>query len=366
MVMHPHCDVDGGRRAGHRCRRGIAFACRLALLLGELGRAVVPPFGGPAVLLVTALAAVDAAAPVAAGLTLERAADRLVVRDAAGTVAATFAFEAPGVGRPAVLDVAAPGGVVVTRPCPPRPGLDDDDHAAMHPGLWLGFSDLSGADPWRRKTAVRFAGLAGEPATVDGGVRFTARIDYLAGPADTPDAAVVCRERSTLTLRDVELAGHPVRLVLWEAELSPGGDSPLVFGDVEEMGLGVRLARGLAPARGGRYVASHGGRDEAGVFGRAADWVDARGTSDGRAAGVMIVNLPGNPRAPFFHARDYGLLLANPFGRRAYRDRGKAKPLSVAPGASLRLAYAIVVHDGLPDEALAEVAAAAIAAAGPR
>ena len=321
-----------------------------------------PPFVGPAVLLVTAVAA-GSAAPAAPGLVVAATSDRVVVRDAVGAAAATFAFEAPGVGRPAVLDLAAPGGVVVTRPCPPRPGVDDDDHAAMHPGLWLGFSDLSGADPWRRKTAVRFAGLVGEPVAIAEGVRFTARIDYLAGPVDTPDAAVVCRERSTLTVRDLELAGHPVRLVVWAAELSPGGAAPLVFGDVEEMGLGVRLARGLAPARGGRYVASHGGRDEAGVFGRAADWVDASGTIDGREVGVMVVDLPGNPRAPFFHARDYGLLLANPFGRRAYGSRTEAAPLAVPPGKSLRLSYAVVVHAAVPAAALAAVAEAAAAAA---
>jgi len=305
--------------------------------------------------LVFAVLAVVAAASTAAELALRREADRLVVTEAGGEPVATFAFSDSGTDRPAIRDLAAPGGVIVTRPCPPRPGIDADDHATMHPGVWLGFSDLSGADPWRHKTAVRFAGFDGEPAVTDGAATFTARIDYLDKPADGPDAGVVCRERSTITIRDEAIDGEAVRLLRWDAELAPGGDAPLVFGDVEEMGLGVRLATPLAPGRGGRYLASHGGRDEAGVFGRAAAWVDASGTIDGREVGVTVIDLAGNPREPFFHARDYGLVLANPFGRKAYGVEKPPRPLRLEPGETLRLRYAVLLHGPLPPERLAEL-----------
>jgi hypothetical protein len=324
------------------------------------GTPLLPALAATALAVATAEVAVT---PATGGLTIRREPDRLVIMDADGLAAATFAFDAPGCGRPAILDLAAPGGGLVTRPCPPRKGSDDDDHATMHPGLWLGFSDLSGADPWRQKTAVRFAGLEGDPAAGADGVRFTALIEYLGDPTDTPDATVVCRERSTVTLRDLDIDGHRVRLVVWEADLTPGGDAPLVFGDVEEMGLGVRLARPLVPAHGGRYLANHGGRNEAGIFGRGAAWVDAAGTIDGRQVGVTIVDLPGNPRKPFFHARDYGVVLANPFGRKAYGRPGKHGPLTVEPGESLRLRYAVVVHADVPDDRLPAVIDAVAAAA---
>jgi len=128
-----------------------------------------------------------------------------------------------------------------------------------------------------------------------------------------------------------------------------------VFGDVEEMGLGVRLATPLSPAAGGTYLASHGGRDEAGVFGRAAEWVDASGTVDGREVGVTVIDLPGNPRKPFFHARDYGLVLANPFGRKAYGVKKPRRPLGIDPGETFRLRYVILLHGPLPQERLAEL-----------
>jgi len=290
----------------------------------------------------------------AADFTIRREAERLVVT-AGGEPVAAFVFADPAVGRPAIRDLAAPGGAIVTRPSPPRKGVDADDHATMHPGLWLCFSDLSGADPWRHKSAVRFVGFDGEPAGGDGVVRFIAKIEYLAAAADTLDAPVACRERSSVTIRDLELDGFPVRILLWEAELAPGGSEPLVFGDAEEMGFGLRVATPLSPARGGRYLASHGGVNEPGIFGRAAEWVDASGTIAGSRVGATVIDLAGNPRAPFFHARDYGLVLANAFGRKAYglKDPPPPPPITVEPGKSLRLEYAILLHGDVPDERLA-------------
>lgn len=301
------------------------------------------------------LLAVLTAEITAAELAIRREADRLVVTEAGGEPVAAFVFADPAGGRPAIRDLAAPGGTLVTRPCPPRPGIDAEDHASMHPGVWLGFSDLSGADPWRQKTAVRFAGFEGEPALADGAATFTARIDYLDQAADGPDARVVCCERSTITIRDEAIDGQPVRLLVWDARLAAGDDRPLVFGDVEEMGLGVRLAGPLAPAAGGTYRASHGGENEKGIFGRPAAWVDASGTIDGREVGVTVIDLPGNPRESFFHARDYGLVLANAFGRKAYGVKKPRRPLRLELGETLRLRYAVVLHGGLTPERLAEI-----------
>ena len=146
-------------------------------------------------------------AALAADFAMKREADRLVVTAGGGEPVASYVFADPVVGRPAFRDVAAPGGTTITRPCPPRKGVDADDHATMHPGVWLGFSDLSGADPWRHKSAVRFVGFEGEPAVVDGAVRFMAKIEYLAAAADTPDAPVACRERSSVSIQDREIDG---------------------------------------------------------------------------------------------------------------------------------------------------------------
>ena len=50
----------------------------------------------------------------------------------------------------------------------------------MHPGLWLAFGDVGGADFWRTKGAVQHVGFVGKPeATRDGGT-FAVRNRYRA------------------------------------------------------------------------------------------------------------------------------------------------------------------------------------------
>jgi hypothetical protein len=125
------------------------------------------------------------------------------------------------------------------------------------------------------------------------------------------------------------------------------------------MGFGIRLVKELSPKWGGRYLASHGGRNEAGVFGMQAAWCDASGTVDGRRAGATLVDPGGNPRQAYLHARDYGWLLANAFGRATY-TQGESGAVTLRPGESLDLHYAVVLHDDVADETLPRLVADAV------
>jgi hypothetical protein len=304
------------------------------------------------VALVIAAAAATASEPAAAGLAVERRDDRLVITTEAGQPVADFVFADPAIGRPSLRDLRTPQGAVATRPCPPRPDVDPQDHPTMHPGVMLCFSDLSGHDPWRHKSAVRFCGFDGEPRADDTGtVSFTATMDYLGAAADTADAPVICRERSTLAIADRCVDRREVRVVTWDAELT-AGDEGVTFADVQEMGFGIRLAKELSPKGGGRYLASHGGRNEKEVFGRQAEWCDASGTVAGQRCGVTLIDGPRNPRRPFFHARDSGWLLANHFGTKTYAKQ-ESGAITLPPGGTLRLAVRFVLHDDVPDDELA-------------
>lgn len=311
------------------------------------------------VLLVACLASAATRTAAAADLAVARRPDRLVVTTDALEPVVEYVFADPRIGRPSFRDLRAPDGSIVTRPCPPRPGIDPQDHPTMHPGLMLCFSDLSGHDPWRHKTAVRFLGFEGEPHVDDGEVSFTATTAYLGTPQDEPDSPVICRERSTVRIRDGRAAGVAVRVIEWTADLT-AGDEGVTFADVQEMGFGIRLAKELAPKTGGRYLASHGGRDEKGVFGRQASWCDASGTIDGRRVGVMMVDDGGNPRRPFFHARDSGWLLANHFGTKTYAA-GPSGAIALPPGGRLRLAMRLVLHGDVADDRLETLVAATAA-----
>src|SRR5437773_51165 len=68
-----------------------------------------------------------------------------------GSPLAVYVYRDTTIPRPYFAHVHAPGGIQVTRNHPPVAGTDPIDHAALHPGLWLAFGDLEGADSWRNR-----------------------------------------------------------------------------------------------------------------------------------------------------------------------------------------------------------------------
>ncbi len=79
---------------------------------------------------------------------LEQREDRLVITWGPEPVA-EYVFRDEKILRPYFANVHAPGGIPVTRTHPPDPDKDATDHADMHPGIWIGFGDVSGNDFWR-------------------------------------------------------------------------------------------------------------------------------------------------------------------------------------------------------------------------
>lgn len=231
------------------------------------------------------------------------------------------------VRRPYFKDLHAPGGTPVTRTHPPVKGRDALDHATMHPGLWLAFGDLGGVDFWRNKGKVVSDKIEAPPGVL------ARRHRYL-----DPAGASVATEELT-----VAFMPHPAGVLLrWSSTFRPT-TKELVFGDQEEMGLGVRLAAPLTVARGGGILDADGRRDGKGIWGKTSAWCEYFGKVDGRRVGVVVMPHPKNFRPSWWHARDYGLLVANPFGRRAF-TRGTASRVVVRPGESLRLAFGILVY----------------------
>src|SRR5262245_17560054 len=204
---------------------------------------------------------------------------------------ATYVWQDRNVLRPYFAHVHAPNGKQVTRNHPPVKGKDAIDHAAMHPGLWLAFGDLGGADFWRNKGTVAHVEFVEKPkATKDGGT-FTVRNRY------TASGKTVCEEVCRITVA-VRPAGY---LINWTSEFTAPED--FAFGDQEEMGLGVRVATPLTVKNGGLIVNSDGEKDEKGTWGKAADWCDYRGNVEGKEVGVALMPDPANFRRSWFHAR---------------------------------------------------------------
>lgn len=249
-----------------------------------------------------------------------------------------YVYRDEAIPRPYFCDVHTPSGLQVTRHHPPAEN-DLQDHATFHPGIWLAFGDLSGADSWRGKAAVEHVEFVEEPAIRNGSVSFRVRNRYW-NPAH--DAAL-CDEVCHFELSRTDNA----YLLTLDSRFT--SECEFAFGDQEEMGLGVRMATALVEKQGtGALITDSEFRTTArSVWGHASDWCDYSGAIERKPVGVTLLSHPENVRRPWWHARDYGLLVANPFGQQAFTG-GDPGRLVVAPGNAFRLRYGIVIHDGRP------------------
>ena len=102
----------------------------------------------------------------------------------------------------------------------------------------------------------------------------------------------------------------------------------------------------------GHMVSSRGDKDGE-VWGKRAEWVDYTGPVEGRTMGIAIFDDPRNPRYPtWWHARDYGLFAANPFGWHDFEKREKgAGDLKIPADGSITFHYRVLLHSGDTQEA---------------
>ncbi len=271
--------------------------------------------------------------------------DRLKLSDHLGEIG-EFVFADPRIRRPFFANLKTVRGFQVTRNHPPVEGRDALDHDTMHPGLWLGFGALGGSDFWRNKGVMEHVGFVVRPESRDGVIRFVTECLL-----KDESGRVLGRMQHDVRV-DIQEGQRRIR---WEAELfADTGD--VVFGDQEEMGFGARVATGLTEKSGGRIMNSEGLETAAGTWGRAADWCDYSAEVDGERLGILLLASPRNFRRSWWHNRDYGVFVANAFGRAAM-GQGSRSEWVVKRGERLRLGYGAVLHDNREFDAAAAWAA---------
>ncbi|WP_197526423.1 DUF6807 family protein [Botrimarina colliarenosi] len=260
-----------------------------------------------------------------------------------GVAVVEYVYADETISRPYFTRLRSPAGVQVTRSHPPVAGEDRMDHPDFHPGVWMAFGDINGADFWRLDATVKHDRFIQPAESEEGVLSFATEERYL-----DADGALVCQSLTRHTLRRTPLG------IVVTYDTTFFGDKAFTFGDQEEMGLGVRLATPLrveaggpnpAPTGTGEIAADGGRRGSAQIWGTPTQWLDYRGRLEGEPAGVAIFCHSGNFRASRMHARDYGFVCANPFGIAAFKAR-PASRVTVRPGESLRLRYAVVGHSG--------------------
>ena len=245
----------------------------------------------------------------------------------------TYVYNSKSTTRPYFKNIRTLSGTQVTRNHPPLEGEDSLDHASMHPGIWMAFGDISGFDFWRNKGKVVHQGFISKPNGGKSIGTFSVLNNY-----ETKDGKLICQEEVKHTIR---LSKGNWKLTYDSEFSSPQG---FYFGDQEEMGLGVRLATPLIEKNGGLISNSNDQFGAKETWGEPAMWCDYSGEIDDKWVGITVLAENRTPRIPWWHNRNYGLMVANQFGRDAMK-KGKESKLILKAGEKLQLSFTIIVHE---------------------
>ena len=100
----------------------------------------------------------------------------------------------------------------------------------------------------------------------------------------------------------------------------------VTFGDTKEGSMGIRMKPQLrlkGQGAKGSALNSEGIVGKA-VWGKRSSWISYWAPLGEKEVGISIFDHPSNPRHPtWWHARDYGLVAANPFGLRHFEGKPK-------------------------------------------
>jgi Methane oxygenase PmoA len=284
------------------------------------------------------------------------------------TVVAKYATD-PKYAKPFLYPLFAPNGVPVTRgwPMEKAPPMGTTDHVHQK-SVWFCHGDvipegieLKTRSPNKADKGVDFWSEAKNATGRHGTIRCVKLgkpVQHAANHASiethnewyTPDGIKILDEVRIVHFVD-NTAG---RLFAFEITLR-AAVCPITFGDTKEGSFGIRVRDELRGERrkntlGGDGVMTNadGKVGEKEIWGQPSDWVHYAGSAEGKEIGVAVFNHPSNPR-PAWHARAYGLVAANPFGRDHSgfpSQKGKTDLLKIEKGGEMKLKYAVYAHAG--------------------
>lgn len=249
-----------------------------------------------------------------------------------------------GRAKPILYPIHAPDGTAMTRRHPIEPaGPNEAKDHPHHASMWFTHGDVNGVSFWHiGKNAGRILNTSVETE----GDTIRSKNKWVA-----KDDKVLLTDETTIRFGASEGArtvDYTIKLIASEGDVK--------FGETKEGSMGIRSHPNLrlrGKSANGKAINSEGVTGKA-VWGKDAKWVAYWGKVDDKPVGFAIFDHPKNPRHPTgWHARDYGLVAANPFGGHVF-DKSKPKDsgaLHLNKGESVTLRYRFVFYTG---EATAE------------
>ncbi|MBV9470892.1 MAG: PmoA family protein [Abitibacteriaceae bacterium] len=251
----------------------------------------------------------------------------------------------PDVIRPYLWPLYGPGQKRVTRSYPMAEQAGETQDHPHHTSLWTAFDEVNGVNNWASEGKHGYTRhqdfVQQEQGPVFGG--FTARSIWT-DSTDTP----ILNETRVVRLFNIGAQGR-----ILDYTITLAADYAAVeFGDTKEGGIiAIRVATSMDGARGGLIKNAEGGRGEKECWGQRATWCDYSGPVEGETLGIAVLDHPSNHNhPPRWHARDYGLMTANPLSNAAFIG-GNPTPATLQPGQSWTFYYRVLLHRGNADAA---------------
>jgi hypothetical protein len=216
------------------------------------------------------------------------------------------------------------------------------DHP-WHHSLWFSWKYINGINYWEAEGTATNQNLGRtliQSTSFRRGQDFSARVQMTIAYAPQGQPAVL-REVRTLNFSAPRPDGS--YCVDWDQAFTVGDQAitldrtPPTGTSGGYAGLSLRFPKGTT---GWNFLTSEGAQSAQAGNGKPARWVDFFGpTKSGPVAGIAVFDHPANPR----HPTAWYLNASHPYFSPAliYHE-----PLKLAPGATLRLQYRVLVHEG--------------------
>jgi Methane oxygenase PmoA len=265
--------------------------------------------------------------------------------------------------KPILWPVHGATGAPMTRDWPMKEGTPGEELDHIHQkSLFFMHGDVDGVDFWSEKPGQTGAKIETtsitEAALKDGVAVIRFKNSWI-------DVSGVTHCTDTRTL-ECGVDGS-ARFIDYTTVMEASQGKDVTFGDTKEGTMGLRtrvelqLNEDKNPAAVGHCVNSEGTKGKK-IWGEKARWVDYWAPVGEKTLGVAILDHPSNLRHPTtWHARDYGLVSANPFGLHDFSEKWPTGRLAkntgqfvLKAGQTQSFRYRFHFHEGNAEKAAIE------------
>lgn len=240
--------------------------------------------------------------------------------------------------KPVLYPVVGPFGNKMTRSFPFEEEIDgeDNDHP-HHSSLWYTHGDVNGVDFW---ATGQDKGRILHQEFLEISTNFFIASNFW----KDSHGKMICQDTRKISFYEFNQEERAIDIEV--TLLATAGD--LTFGDTKEGTMGIRMApefRLRGKVARGSAINSEGVVGKS-IWGKRASWISYWVPLKNKNLAISIFDHPSNPRHPtWWHARDYGLVAANPFGQHDFESKPKKTGnITIKSGENLTFSYRFLFH----------------------